>query len=62
MSQLYNQPKRTVKAYLNKRTDVIPKEGDKYVVVGVYPNTTDDLMRPRVEIVLELERKPGEQK
>ena len=49
------------KMYIDKRKDSIPQVGDKYVVVGVYPNTTDDLMRPRVEIVLELEKdKPKE--
>ncbi len=51
------------KMYINKRTDEIPKVGDKYVVVGVYPNTTDDLWRPRIEVVLELVKdKPKETK
>lgn len=51
------------KMYINKQKDEIPKVGDKYVVVGVYPNTTDDLMRPRVEVVLKLENdKPKETK
>jgi hypothetical protein len=47
--------------YIDKRKDSIPKVGDRYVVVGVYPNTTDDLMQPRIEIVLELEKKPKEE-
>ena len=41
------------KMYINKQKDQVPKVGDKYVVVGVYLNTTDDLMRPRIEVVLE---------
>jgi len=41
------------KMYIDKHKDSIPQVGDKYVVVGVYPNTTDDLMRPRIEVVLE---------
>jgi len=48
------------KIYLSKRTDKIPKVGDHYEVKGVYPNTTDDLWRPKVEVYVELVEKPDE--
>jgi hypothetical protein len=48
------------KIFLNKRTDKIPQVGDLYEVKGVYPNTTDDLWRPKVEVYVELVKKPDE--
>ena len=42
----------TPKMMLDKNKDKIPKVGDRYVVTGVYPGTTDDLWRPRVEVTL----------
>lgn len=52
------------KMFLDPKKDEIPKPGDKYIVVAVYPNTTNELWRPSTEVVLKLERKDtkGEQK
>ena len=46
----------TPKMMLDKNKDKIPKVGDRYVVTGVYPGTTDDLWRPRIEVTLEPEQ------
>jgi hypothetical protein len=42
------------KIYLQKNKDEIPEVGDKYEVMGVFPGTTDDLMRPRIEVYVRL--------
>lgn len=38
---------------LKKGEDKIPEKGDLYRVTGVYPGSTDELWRPRVEVTLE---------
>ena len=43
----------TPRMMLRKGEDEIPKKGDLYRVTGVYPGSTDELWRPRVEVTLE---------
>lgn len=44
--------------FIDKKVDKVPQVGDRYVVKGVYPGTTDDLWKPSVEVYVEPETAP----
>jgi hypothetical protein len=48
------------KIFLDPKKDKIPQVGDKYVVKGVYPGSTNELWKPSVEVYLEPEPKGEE--
>ena len=48
------------KIFLDPKKDKIPQVGDRYVVKGVYPGSTNELWKPSVEVYVEPEPKGEE--